>query len=145
MNRRQKRGTLSLQARGNVLHSTCHFLALGHDRAISNYEAHADWLRWEDVLWNIHTRAQSTKGRTRGGKGRFLLLSLFFSFFLGSGCAWFFLVISCVFSHFLFFLSLHELFTLEFRLARFLFWEFCTPPLKYLMASPQQNSGKWDW
>ena len=28
MNRRQKRGTLSLQARGNVLHYTCHFLAL---------------------------------------------------------------------------------------------------------------------
>ena len=29
MNRRQKRGTLSLHARGDVLHSTCHFLALG--------------------------------------------------------------------------------------------------------------------
>ena len=29
MNRRQKRGALSLQARCNELHSTCHFLALG--------------------------------------------------------------------------------------------------------------------
>ena len=73
----------------------------------------------------------------QGGRCR-----LFF-FFPGVAFELDFLKLFCViYLSLLFFLSLHELFFLEFRLARFLFWDFCTPSLKYLMASPQQNSAK---
>ena len=92
--------------------------------------------------------SQSTKGRTRGEGAGFCFcpFSSFFFFFPGVAfvldC---FLVILCDFI--ITFLSLFVIArtffnSLELRLARFLFWDFCTPPLKYLMAGPQQNSGK---
>ena len=72
MNRRQKRGTLSLQARGNILYSTSHFLAVGlvffgllsHGQAISNYEARADVYN-EGCIMEHPCASQSTKRRTR--------------------------------------------------------------------------------
>ena len=80
---------------------------------------------------------QSTKGRTRGEGAGFCFCFFFFFFFPGVAFVLGFLNdFMCFFNHFVFFLPLHELFSLEFRLAQFLFLDFCTPPLKYLMASP---------
>ena len=76
------------------------------------------------------TSMRELKGRTRGGEVQFFFL--FFCFSWGN----IFKLFCVIFYHFLLFLSFHELFSLKFRLARFLFLDFCTRPLKYLMASP---------
>ena len=77
--------------------------------------------------------SQSTKGRTRGKGTGFCSCYLFF--LTGVALVLVILLFYVLFTCYFDYLFLHELFSLEFRLAQ-------SYPLKYLMASPQQNSAK---
>ena len=77
--------------------------------------------------------SQSTKGRTGGRKVQVFALVVFF--LTGAALVLVILLFYVLFTCYFDYLFLHELFSLEFRLAQFY-------PLKYLMASPQQNSAK---
>ena len=80
------RGTLSckLELMYYTLHaifllSVWFFGILPRDKEISNYKARADWLRWGDVLWNIHARVKALRDGP-GGKVQFCFI---LGFFLG--------------------------------------------------------------
>ena len=70
-----------------------------------------------DVLWNVHARVKALRDEP-GGKVQ--VFALFFFFFTGVALVLVILLFYVLFTCYFDYLFLHELFSLEFRLAQFL-------------------------